>query len=429
MLKNTESYKSLKEFIDSIAIIDCHEHTGWEKDFLKSKSDFFNVMPQYSASDFDNAGNAFERPAAKAGNTSLSIEERWEAFKPLYERCKNTGYLQAMRLACRALFGVEPDGPESIARINEGIAKHQKPGMIEYLLRERANIDKAIVVRQYGAEPDPPFLKHIINIDDQIRFGVYTTLESMRKETGVRVHRVEHLSEHYRKWIDLCEEGGAIGFKSPIAYQRPIHFPKPPRDEAQAALQRMIDFTKAPWMPGEAISLREAEPLTNYAMHLFLEALEEKNLPISFHTGIQARGMNDIRWTNPQHLINLFNEYPNVRFDLFHGGFPYGHEWIELAKSWPNVYLNFCWVNSISPHVARQLLAEAIECVPINKIFAHGGDVGRPEIAVGMAMQSRENVALVLAEKVELGIFPLEEAKEYAERVLRTNALEMWNMG
>ncbi|MFC1735903.1 amidohydrolase family protein [Candidatus Hydrogenedentota bacterium] len=427
MLKSTDTYQELKQSIDETPLSDCHEHLAFETDLINQEFDFWGPLLQYTVDDLNSALGAFD-PDYVFRSGKLSEEERWEFFKARYDRCRNTGYLQALRMTCRALFGVEPDSLESMRKIDEEAKKLRKPGILKHLVKEVANVDVAIVVRSFDSPEDPPFIKRIIMFNEQILFSHTDCLREMEKQTGVRVHRLQHLEEHYRRWIDMCVERGAVGFKTPIAYIRPINFPKPTSAEAEQLLQRVIDFTKAPWMSGEPLSVEEATPLTNYAMHLFLEILDEKKLPVSFHTGIQARGRNDIRKTNPSQLINLFNEYPDVRFDLFHGGYPYGHEWVELAKTWPNVYLNFCWVNSISPHNARELLAEALECVPINKIFAFGGDVGRPELVVGMAQQARENVALVLAEKVELGIFSMEEAKDYGEHILRTNAREMWNL-
>ena len=73
------------------------------------------------------------------------------------------------------------------------------------------------------------------------------------------------------------------------------------------------------------------------------------------------------------HLVNLFIEYREAKFDLFHGGYPYTGELLALAKNFPNVYLDLCWLHIISPTAAVCMLHEAIETVPVNKIFAFGG--------------------------------------------------------
>ena len=68
---------------------------------------------------------------------------------------------------------------------------------------------------------------------------------------------------------------------------------------------------------------------------------------------MQAGNLNHISWTNPSHLSNLLDEYQQVRFDLFHGGYPYCGEFVTLAKNLPNVYPDLCWLHIISPGAAK----------------------------------------------------------------------------
>ena len=69
-----------------------------------------------------------------------------------------------------------------------------------------------------------------------------------------------------------------------------------------------------------------------------------------------------------------------------------------------------------------------LECVPVNKILAYGGDSHLPENAIGDLEIARENCAMVLAEKVLSGYFTEAEAADFAERILRTNAIEVYKL-
>jgi hypothetical protein len=103
-------------------------------------------------------------------------------------------------------------------------------------------------------------------------------------------------------------------------------------------------------------------------------------------------------------------------------------EFVELGKSWPNAYLNLCWSHIITPEGTRRQLSEMIECVPVYKILAFGGDVSLPELTIGHLEMAKENCARVLAEKVRYGYFTEAEALEYAKRILRTNACELFKL-
>ena len=65
------------------------------------------------------------------------------------------------------------------------------------------------------------------------------------------------------------------------------------------------------------------------------------------------------------------------------------------------------------------MLSEMLECVPVHKIFAFGGDTRFPEAVIGHLEIAKENCALVLADKVLNGYFSEKEAIEYAQRILK----------
>lgn len=44
----------------------------------------------------------------------------------------------------------------------------------------------------------------------------------------------------------------------------------------------------------------------------------------------------------------------------------------QLAKHYPNAYIDMCWAWSIDPYSACDTLRRAIHAVPANKVFAFG---------------------------------------------------------
>jgi predicted TIM-barrel fold metal-dependent hydrolase len=130
--------------------------------------------------------------------------------------------------------------------------------------------------------------------------------------------------------------------------------------------------------------------------------------------------------TNPTLLENLFFLYPRVKFALLHIGYPYHQELSVLAKTFPNVYADFCWAHIISPPVARRTLDDYLETMSLNKILAFGGDYRCPELTYAHALIARRNCAQVLAAKVEAGLFREEQALEAGRLLLRDNALALF---
>jgi len=128
------------------------------------------------------------------------------------------------------------------------------------------------------------------------------------------------------------------------------------------------------------------------------------------------------------HLVNLFIQYPQAKFDIFHTSYPCTGELTALAKNFPNVYADLCWMYIVSPYAARRTLSESIETLPSNKIFGFGGDYLIVEGAYAHAKMARDNVARVLAEKVGEGYFSPSGAAAFARKILRDNPLEVFEI-
>jgi hypothetical protein len=114
-------------------------------------------------------------------------------------------------------------------------------------------------------------------------------------------------------------------------------------------------------------------------------------------------------------------DYPQARFDLFHGSFPYVSDMTVLGKYFPNVSLNMCWMHIMGPEVSRRALGEWLDAVPATKIFAFGGDYTVVEKVYGHLELARADVAQVLAGKVEAGRMSEADALKVARLVFREN--------
>jgi hypothetical protein len=143
---------------------------------------------------------------------------------------------------------------------------------------------------------------------------------------------------------------------------------------------------------------------------------------------LAGTGNGDIQRTNPALLWNTLKAHPNTKFDLFHGGYPYGGELATLAKVFPNAHINACWLAIISPTVTRRQLHEWLDTVPNNKIQAVGGDYRMPELSYAHSLMAREAVADVLVERVEAGDVREEDAPVLARRLLAENGIALFGL-
>ena len=161
--------------------------------------------------------------------------------------------------------------------------------------------------------------------------------------------------------------------------------------------------------------------------HHVVRLCDAHKIPMQIHTGLHAGNGNFIENSRPVHLTNLFFLYPQVKFDLFHIGYPYQGELSVLAKLFPNVYVDLCWAHIVSPGATRRALQDFLETVPVNKIFGFGGDYRYPELSYAHAKMARRNIALTLAERVESGFCTEDEALEIAHMLLRDNPAQLFS--
>lgn len=152
-------------------------------------------------------------------------------------------------------------------------------------------------------------------------------------------------------------------------------------------------------------------------MHQILAWADQEQLVLQCHTGYQEGNANTLSNSEPSKLNSLILKYPRVRFDLFHIGYPYSGAFIALGKMFPNVYLNMAWSHILSPVAAKRALEECLLTVPVNKIFAFGGDCLFFDGVIGHLELARQNVAQVLGNYVDEGVLTEKKAKRIARQI------------
>jgi len=429
--------EKVKEEVEKISIIDTHEHIMPEVERGKYALDFSYLFGHYNSSDLISAGMPpnlleavrlpmynYQQWTAKRTKSvmkspepereDMSLEERWRAIEPYWERIRNTAYAKATLIAIKDLFGIEDLNRKTYVSVSEAIANSRKSGWYQYVMKEKANIDLSIINIQM-TDVDQELFRSVMSLDNFVAVRTRQELVYLEEETGMAIHSLGDLVEAMRISLEKYVTSGIVGVKSALAYQRILQYDKVPRNEAEVIFNRIASHL------GEGPSWQEAKPLQDYMMHQLIRAVIDIGLPMQIHTGLHEGNANIITNSNPTHLVNLFIEYPEARFDLFHGGYPYIHEWTTLAKNFANVYSDLCWVHLISPAIGSNLLNELIETVPGNKIMAFGGDSITVEIAYAHSCIARQVVSRVLSEKVSEGYMLEDEAIDLARKILRDN--------
>jgi len=216
--------------------------------------------------------------------------------------------------------------------------------------------------------------------------------------------------------INIFKDKGAVCLKNVLAYSRSIDFEDIDYDTAR----KIYDKT------GPLDELQKKH-LQDFIFHHIIRQSIKTGLPIQIHTGYLAGNRGWLDNGQPMKLLNLFIKYPEAKFILFHGGYPWTGDYVALGKQFSNVYLDLVWLPQISKTAAIRTLHEMLDAMPYNKIM-WGGDVLVIDDAVGSLELGKEVVATVLAERVEKGWMTREVALDVAKHIFRDNAMEIFRI-
>jgi hypothetical protein len=246
-------------------------------------------------------------------------------------------------------------------------------------------------------------------------------LRSVWKEAADADIVVETLDDYLRYCDTLFARhyrNGMVCLKNPVAYQRTLFFEDVPYVEAKELFSR----------PSATLMVTEIKKIQDFMFHRMIRKAVEYDLPVQIHTGYLAGNGNILENSMPLKLTNLFIQYRDARFVLFHGGFPWVGEFTSLGKMFPNVYLDMVWLPQISREEAVSAFDVMLDCVPNNKIF-WGGDCHFIEETAGSLEYAKDVVAEVLAARVHRGMLSEELAMEITDRIFRENAIEVFSLG
>jgi hypothetical protein len=139
---------------------------------------------------------------------------------------------------------------------------------------------------------------------------------------------------------------------------------------------------------------------------------------------------NRVGKTNAARLATVLELHRDVRFDLFHGNWPYMGDLLFLAKNYPNVAIDCCWAHIIDPDFTSELLRRSVLTVPHTKVHGFGGDYGDyPEYVAAHLRIARENTAATLSDLVERGWLTETQAVSLAADWLYNNPNRFFALG
>jgi hypothetical protein len=429
--------EKLREFVFGLTIMDTHEHLPSREELRDRDTD---VLKEYLAHYFNRDLLSAGLPRADYDTimtARLPIREKWALVEPYWEACRYTGYGRALDISVRELYGIPGISGGTIETLNERFLASLRPGHFRSVLRDKCRIEKSLLNVETLEERFDPRVERSVHCDRELFVPVYIVdnlvmplgwpaIQRVERESGVRILSFDSWLEAAEATLErACTLGSPI-LKNSLAYLRTLRYERVTRAEAEEAFQPVFATKHYPdWCARPAVT---GKAFQDFMFHFILAIANRKHLIMQVHTGIQEGSGNLLSNSNPELLSNLFLEYPEVAFDLFHIGYPYQEAAGVLAKNFPNVHLDMCWAHIVSPNASVLALQEWIDMVPLNKISAFGGDYLFVDGVYGHQHLARADVVRALATKVEAGVFDEDKAREVARMLLYDNPKRLFRL-
>jgi hypothetical protein len=420
-------YEMLKAYADEIKVINTHEHQRWcEENAVMHMKLPHLIQSSYLGADVVSAGGTWIDGAKL---DSMSIEEYWDLNGKALDRCRNTSYYSHFLSGFQTLYDFKDPcfNASNVVALSEAIESNYKDYRSWFHQAfEKAGFELMFLDQywdQLNTEIDQEHYALVFNINSLVYAA---SLKPASGQEGPELFQVAAAEGYTMQTLDdylsFCDflfqknlESGVVCLKNSMAYSRSIHYEK-----VSKALATQL-YTK----PSSELNPQEAKKISDFVFHWIIEKSVEYKLPIQIHTGYLAGNGNTLENSNPLKLNNLFLEYPEARFVLFHGGFPWTGAYGAFGKMFPNVYLDLVWLPQISRERAVQALDEMLDLVPYNKFF-WGGDCAFIEESAGSLEFGRSVVAEVLDRRISRGLLTEEVALLIMDAIFRGNAIRFF---
>ena len=295
------------DYIDSMTIVDTHEHLSDEADRLKQEVDFSTMFSHYCTSDFISAGMSKD-DHARLNNPKTPLDEKWAIFAPYWEHIRDGSYARAARIAMEKFYGYDDLTSMADAEaVTERIRANNTAGLYDRVLKDACKLRTSF---NFGGGISKD--SHLMSV--QFVSGLACPRSAGDLAACAREMACD-LPTTLPRYVDALgaflarrKEEGLAGVKFHLAYERDLEFSAATSHEAEQVFDRVYEESQG-WRP-VVLGYEETRPLQNYLVHRIAELSGDVGLPVVFHTGMQAGFENRPDNCRPERLWNLIYRYP-----------------------------------------------------------------------------------------------------------------------
>lgn len=422
------SYNQIRKELNSIKIIDSHEHLIENQYSNIDNKDILSMyVLHFLQWDLLSAGMN-ENQLNTVADSDVPLEIRLKIAKPFLASCANRAYGRGFRKVLKDLHNIDTISLKSFEYLQQQYEHNDDSDYLFNFLREKCNIEKALlddncVDRFCG---DRRIFKRVWHPEKYVKPGPVSG--EIFKWVEGHYTKIENLDDWVTSFDEELDEIGNHGIKVlkiDLSRQRSLRFEDVSYHVAKESFQTMLNRWEEDGR-GSRDHIEFPVEVQDFMLNRVLSSLRGRNAVVQFNTGKQQTNRSHTDDANPKHLNNLFEHYEDVRFDILNIGWPWWRDTIAFVKMFPNVNINFARTHMVSPTSATQCLKEAIDTIPLTKIIGFGGDYLFPDAVYAQVEIAKDNIANALSYHVDFGAMTIIQAMDIANAILYDNPKKLY---
>lgn len=167
----------------------------------------------------------------------------------------------------------------------------------------------------------------------------------------------------------------------------------------------------------------ERDTYASYINELFLTELEKHGNKIVYQFSFGAEPLpfetgSRLSQKTIRQVGEMISRHPQLRFQCSLSSRHANQSLCTMVRQLPNFSLAGFWWHNFFPETIKQVLAERLDMLPVNKHIGFFSDAYCLEWTYGKAIIVRKIMSQVLAEKIQSGQYSLESALDIARQIL-----------
>jgi glucuronate isomerase len=414
----------LKEFVDTIPMIDIHSHIDSTHPHAKDPRDI--IFYHYIATELRSAGMP---PQAISAN--IPLEKAMKNALPYFPRVKNTSTHWCLMNMLRELYGFnhEEINKENWNELMEAIYRGaERKDRYKWILTEKAKIKKTFLTFRYEEEIpqyDQELFIGALRLDPLISQLEKKSVQNLEKATDTFIASIDDFVNS----LNLLFKKFSSCVAATVSLQPEDTFTRPDKPEVEKPFKKLLNESH--------LTPKERQTLASYSFYQILGFAQKAGLVFQIMLGAKKPvpgaappdyAITGFETETVSSLCPLFHEFSDLKFDVFTASPILSHQLAVVAKNYPNVYVSGYWWYVFYPTFIKQFLRERLQMLPRNKSNGFFSDAYVVEWSYAKSSMVRLQVATVLAEMTSDGYITEDLAKELAADLLARNPQNLYKL-